>query len=79
MDLKPNIPEKKSIGLNLKEGIYYWCACGYSKNQPFCDGSHEKTGFAPVEFKVEKEKRFALCMCKHTKEKPFCDGTHRDI
>lgn len=55
---------------------YAWCACGRSKNQPFCDGSHKGTGLTPVVFKAEKTEGVWLCGCKQTKDKPYCDGTH---
>lgn len=63
----------------LEPGTYYWCACGRSKNQPFCDGSHKATKFSPVEFKLEKFDLVALCGCKMTKSKPDCDGTHMGL
>lgn len=56
---------------------YAWCACGLSKNQPFCDGSHKATSFKPHIFKAEKSGPQWLCMCKQTKHKPFCDGSHK--
>lgn len=60
---------------------YYWCACGYSKNQPLCDGTHKspymKLELKPVRFKVEEEKDYYLCNCKQTSNRPFCDGTHK--
>ena len=31
------------IAIEVEKGkSYYWCACGRSKKQPFCDGSHNK-------------------------------------
>lgn len=64
----------------LKEGEeYWWCTCGRSKNQPFCDGSHEGTGFEPKSFKVDKTRRYGLCQCKHTDNGPFCDGSHKKL
>ena len=66
--------------MNLEQGKdYYWCTCGKSTNQPFCDDSHKGTTFAPQKFTWEKETGDAyLCGCKHSKavNQPFCDGTH---
>lgn len=54
---------------------YFWCSCGLSKKQPFCDSSHMKTAFKPVSFVIqEKVSEVALCLCKHTSSAPFCDG-----
>jgi len=75
----PIIAAKNPAVLNLKSGQYFWCACGKSKNQPFCDGSHQRTEFAPVSFKIDVEKEVYLCQCKHSKNKPFCDGSHRNL
>jgi len=58
---------------------YWWCRCGRSKTQPWCDGSHEGTGIEPLEFSVETSKNYALCACKKTSGSPFCDGTHSDL
>lgn len=75
----PQIPQKAPFGLQLEPGTYWWCACGRSKSQPFCDGSHEGTGLAPVETEIEGRKKVWLCGCKHTKTPPFCDGSHNDL
>ena len=58
---------------------YYWCACGLSKSQPFCDGSHKGTGITPLAFSVEQTKSAWLCTCKKTANKPYCDGTHNKL
>ncbi len=58
---------------------YFWCACGLSKKQPFCDGSHAGTDISPIKFKAEKEDSVFFCGCKATEGKPFCDGTHNDL
>ena len=76
---KPKIADNKPINATLKKGEdYYFCACGRSQNQPFCDGSHAGTSFKPVAFKAEEEDVY-LCMCKHTKNPPFCDGSHKQF
>ena len=76
---EPKIAKKEPIILELDVGTYYWCACGHSNNQPFCDGSHKGSEFIPMEFKIEDKKKVALCQCKHTSNRPFCDGTHNKL
>ena len=61
------------------EKKYYWCACGRSQSQPFCDGSHKGTSFVPQEFSVNEDKKAWLCTCKKTGNAPFCDGTHNKL
>ncbi|MCP9475464.1 MAG: CDGSH iron-sulfur domain-containing protein [Nitrospira sp.] len=63
----------------MEPGTYYWCSCGRSRDQPFCDGSHQGTEFEPVEFTVTEQKEVALCQCKRTKTPPYCDGTHQTL
>jgi CDGSH-type Zn-finger protein len=72
-------PAKRPAVLELEPGEYFWCACGKSSNQPFCDGSHSGTGITPRSFRVEEKKRVALCQCKRTAEPPMCDGSHRSL
>lgn len=76
---EPRIAEKSPALVTLEPGTYFWCACGKSNNQPFCDGSHRGSEFVPVALKIEETKDVWLCRCKHTANKPFCDGTHRKL
>jgi CDGSH-type Zn-finger protein len=69
---------KPIVGV-LEPGTYWWCDCGRSKTQPFCDGSHEGTGFEPRELVVTEAKKYALCTCKMSAHAPLCDGTHKTL
>lgn len=75
----PVIAQKAPYELELEPGTYYWCACGRSKDQPFCDGSHEGTGFEPKEFTITEKQTVSLCGCKWTADAPFCDGAHENL
>jgi CDGSH iron-sulfur domain-containing protein 3 len=55
---------------------YFFCTCGRSKNQPFCDGNHKDTGLNPLRFTVPSAGTYNLCGCKSTDDAPFCDGSH---
>ncbi len=78
--MDPKIAQKSPYAVNLEAGkTYSWCACGQSKNQPFCDGSHKVTVFRPVSFTAKESGTAYLCGCKRTNTKPFCDGTHKKI
>ncbi len=79
MNKEPKIASLKPWLGELEPGKYYWCACGESKNQPFCDGSHEGSGFSPLEFEVKEKDEYYLCTCKRTLSKPFCDGMHKRL
>lgn len=77
---KPKIAGRKPIEVELKKGEdYYWCTCGRSSNQPFCDGSHKETSFTPLKFTVDKDETAHLCTGKQTKNPPYCDGSHNNL
>jgi len=66
--------------VDVEEGkSYFWCACGMSSNQPFCDGSHKGSEFTPVKFTAEKDGVVPLCGCRASGNAPMCDGTHRTL
>lgn len=74
------ITQKEPYVVDVERGkSYYWCACGRSKTQPFCDGSHQGTGLEPVAFKAKKTETAYLCGCKKTANPPFCDGAHNKL
>ena len=72
----PVIAQTLPYVLELEPGRYFWCACGKSANQPYCDGSHKGSEFTPVLLEVDETRRVALCGCKHTGNQPLCDGSH---
>jgi len=73
------IAGKKPAVIELEPGTYWWCSCGLSESQPFCDGSHKMTDFSPIKIEVEQKQKYWLCTCKQSNEKPFCDGAHKKI
>jgi len=76
----PIVAQKGPYPRAIEAGkTYYWCACGRSANQPFCDGSHKAVGLAPKSFVAEKSATAYLCGCKQSKNAPYCDGTHKSL
>lgn len=71
------VAQKGPYQVELRQGqAYFWCACGRSRNQPFCDGSHKGTGLQPLRFVADASGIVNLCGCKTTDDRPFCDGSH---
>jgi CDGSH-type Zn-finger protein len=74
------VAQKGPYQVDLEAGKpYFFCTCGRSKKQPFCDGSHKPTSFQPLRFVAEQSGTFNLCGCKATDDAPFCDGSHNVI
>ena len=77
---EPTIAQKSPYLAAVEAGkSYYWCACGLSANQPFCDGSHKAGDIRPVKFEATESKTVYFCGCKHTKTPTLCDGSHHNL
>ena len=80
--MKPDtiVAQKAPFPVEVSAGkSYWWCACGRSARQPFCDGSHKVTSITPVEYKAEQDGKVWFCGCKQTGKAPLCDGTHKTL
>jgi CDGSH-type Zn-finger protein len=76
----PNIAQKSPYLVEVEAGkTYHWCACGQSKKQPYCDGSHKGSSFTPLTYEAKATAKVAMCGCKHSKTKPLCDGSHKAL
>ena len=73
------IAQRSPFVLPAQPGTFWWCACGASKKQPFCDGSHKGTGLGPRKVDIAEAKTVAWCGCKHSKNGAFCDGSHSNL
>ena len=77
MSEAPKIAQKAPFPVEVTKGkTYFWCACGRSAKQPFCDGSHKETGFNPIKYTAEADKKVFFCGCKTSAKAPLCDGSH---
>lgn len=76
---EPVIAAREPKVMTLEPGTYYWCRCGRSANQPFCDGAHQGTDFTPLAFEITEAQSVALCQCKRTGTPPYCDGSHQNL
>jgi CDGSH-type Zn-finger protein len=77
---EPNIAQKGPYPVEVEAGkSYFWCSCGLSANQPFCDGSHKTTDHTPVKFEATESKTVYFCGCKHTASPVMCDGSHAKL
>ena len=77
---EPVIAQKAPYPVDVKAGeTYFWCACGKSAKQPFCDAAHKGSGLTPMKYEAQKDGKAYFCGCKVTHNKPLCDGTHGKI
>lgn len=77
---EPVIAQKSPYGVDVEAGKeYWWCACGKSESQPFCDGSHKGTGLSPQQYSATETAKVWFCGCKNTADVPMCDGTHSKL
>ena len=76
----PKIAQTAPFAVEVEAGkSYFWCACGLSSKQPFCDESHKGSDFAPVKYTAEADKRVFFCGCKASSKSPLCDGSHSKL
>jgi len=81
MNNKPIIAKKGPYKVSVEKGkIYAWCPCGYSKTQPFCDGSHRGNieGYRSIKFCATKDTDLYFCGCKNNNSGILCNGSHKN-
>lgn len=77
---KGHVAGKEPVAVEVEAGkAYWWCACGLSKKQPFCDGSHKGSEFSPIRWEADASGTKWFCACKQTGREPFCDGSHKRV
>ena len=77
---EPAVAGSAPIGVDVEAGrSYFWCSCGKSQKQPFCDGSHKGTAFTPTQYKATASGKAWFCACKSTRNPPLCDGSHKTL
>jgi len=80
MSDQPIVAQKAPYPVEVEAGkTYFWCACGRSSRQPFCDGSHKDTGLVPLKYTAETDGKLFFCGCKATGKTPLCDGSHNAL
>jgi len=77
---EPESPQNSPYAVEVEEGkSYFWCSCGKSQKQPFCDGSHKGSDFSPVKYDAESSGKVFFCGCKKSGNNPLCDGSHKNL
>lgn len=76
----PVIAAKAPVAVDVEAGkTYWWCTCGRSASQPFCDGSHKGTDFTPLKYEPATSGKAWFCACKRSAKSPLCDGSHNAL